>query len=61
MEYKHQKGNGDDPLPIVRCPGCNRRMFDGWLFGILKCPHCNTMLKFIDKEDAKEYIQHVAK
>jgi len=41
------KGDGVG-LPIRRC-ACGRRLFDGFLVGILKCPRCNRLNKFIDK------------
>jgi len=46
-------------LPINRCERCRRRLFDGFLFGIIKCPHCNQMLELVDKKAEQEY--HVAK
>jgi len=33
-------------LPIVRCPECARRLFDGTLVGEIKCPRCGALVKF---------------
>jgi len=33
-------------LPIVRCPECHRRLFDGRLVGEIECPKCGRLVKF---------------
>jgi len=42
-------------LPINRCDRCRRRLFDGFLFGVIKCPHCNRLSEFVDKKAEEEY------
>jgi len=62
---KYQAANcerltADSPaLPINRCDRCRRRLFDGFLFGVIKCPHCNRLLELVDKKAEEEY--HAAK
>ena len=34
------------PLPIVRCPYCHRRLFDGQMVGEIACPKCGKIVKF---------------
>jgi hypothetical protein len=50
---------GTVKLPINRCGHCRRRLFDGWLVGVVKCPHCNGFTKFFDK--APEHAYNAAK
>lgn len=47
------------PFPIVRCPACGQRLFDGWLVGRIKCPRgrCGKLLEFIAVSKKAEYSQ----
>lgn len=42
-------------LPINRCRHCRRRLFDGFLFGRIKCPWCNAMNESMDKTAVQSY------
>lgn len=44
-------------LPIVRCPHCGHRLFDGYLVGRIKCPRgrCGKLLEFVARKDDCEY------
>lgn len=45
------------PLPIVRCPHCNKRLFDGFMVGEIMCPRgsCKRLVKFLAKEHVEAY------
>lgn len=45
------------PLPIIRCAKCKRRLFDGFLYGVIKCYNCNWIMNFIDKNAEQVYSQ----
>lgn len=44
-------------LPIVRCPHCAQRLFDGYLVGKIKCPRgrCRRIVEFVDKRRELPY------
>jgi NAD-dependent DNA ligase len=37
--------------PQTRCPACHRRLFDGWIFGEIKCPNRECGKIFIGRLD----------
>ena len=47
------------PLPIVRCPHCNKRLFDGFMVGEIMCPRgsCKRLVKFLAEKDRAAYSE----
>jgi len=43
----------------VRC-SCGQRLFDGFMFGAIKCHRCGRLHKFIAKEEKEAYIDKSA-
>lgn len=42
-------------LPQVRCPKCQKRLFDGVMIGTIQCKRCKLVVTFIARENIEAY------
>jgi len=47
--------HAEEELKPVRCL-CGQRLFDGQLFGVIRCPRCKRDLKFTERD-----VQEISK